>query len=79
VTDVGQPVNTWDMDSDSGRMLLVDKKRNEGKKLISAVRVSEGKLQKSKDRETKLGNVSVGNLTCLLTYLLHGAESFLRS
>ena len=68
MTAVGQLVSTWDVDSDSGRMLIADKKMNEREQLISAVRVSEGKLQKSQDRETKLDNVSVGNLTYFLTY-----------
>jgi hypothetical protein len=67
VTDVGQPVNTWDTGRDSGRMMIGHKTRNECKQLISAVRVSEGKLQKPQDTEKKLGNVSVGNLTYLLT------------
>jgi len=75
VTHVGQLVSTWDVDSDSGRKLIGDKTRNEHTQLIFAARVSEGKLQKSQDGETKLGNVSVGKL---LTYLLHGAQSFLR-
>jgi len=47
VKDVGQLVNTWDRDSDSGRMLTGDIAKNERKQLLSAVRVSEGKLQKS--------------------------------
>jgi hypothetical protein len=46
VRGVGQPVNTWDVDSDSGRMLIGDKTRIERKQLIPTVRVSEGKLQK---------------------------------
>jgi len=55
------------VDSDSGRMLIGDKTRNERTQLIFAARVSEGKLQKSQDGGKTLGNVSVGKL---LTYLL---------
>ena len=65
------------MDSDSGRMLIEDKKSNECKQLISAVRVSEDKLQKSQDRDRKLDNVSVGNLTYLLTCLPQWSRFFL--